>query len=123
MVVVALRRGAKLLFVQRPPTGLWAGLWELPTEPVADGDTFDRARAHLRSRLGPGTRIARQAVGQVTRLLTHRRVTFHLYEASVPTTTRCTPLAGRPARWVAPADLSDLGSSRASGAILQLLEW
>ncbi|MEP0842598.1 MAG: A/G-specific adenine glycosylase, partial [Phycisphaerae bacterium] len=79
MVVAVVRRGEELLFIRRPEKGLWAGLWELPSEAVADGEAPAAARDRLRRRLPPGTRLAARPIGTVVRQLTHRQMTFHVY--------------------------------------------
>jgi 8-oxo-dGTP pyrophosphatase MutT (NUDIX family) len=42
-----VRRGSKVLLVQRPPTGRWAGLWEFPHGPLTDGETHEAAAIRL----------------------------------------------------------------------------
>lgn len=133
MIVAAVRRGRKLLFVQRPTIGLWAGLWELPAEPVREGESNRSARARLKRSLPPGTSVARQPVGEVTRQLTHRRITFRVYPAlmSDPRTRPAAATARDPSgqwrspvpyRWSTAADAPRLGISRACEAVLRLLD-
>src|SRR5205814_51546 len=38
-IAVVVRRGDQLLLVQRPPTGRWAGLWEVAHGPVQARET------------------------------------------------------------------------------------
>jgi len=124
MAAAAVRRGSRILFVQRPATGLWAGLWELPTEPVPDGEDVSAARNRLRRRLPQRCRLGTIPVGQVTRQLTHRSITFHAYAGSVPSADRSRrPVNGQPSRWVQRADLGSLGISRACEALLVLIGW
>ncbi|HOJ73504.1 MAG TPA: A/G-specific adenine glycosylase [Phycisphaerae bacterium] len=148
-VVAAIRHGGRMLFVQRPLTGLWAGLWELPSEPLAAGETAGDGLRRLRERLPPKCRIKDTEAGTATRQLTHRTVLFHVYEgraasAALPATAsygvstgprtgkrsaRTGPKssgsasAGPPARWLRPDELSQIGLSRAGLAVLQLLRW
>ena len=113
-----------MLFVQRPARGLWASLWELPTECVQEEDSLSAARNRLRRRLPRRCRLATGPVGKVTRRLTHRTITFHAYPGSVRSTDRSSrPVNGQLSRWVQPADLADLGISRACQAILALIDW
>jgi A/G-specific adenine glycosylase len=124
MVVVAVSHGGALLFVQRPETGLWAGLWELPSEPVIEGESVETARVRLRRRLSlRGCRWRRAPVAQVMRQLTHRRVTFHVFKASVPAQRRVQHVKSLPGRWVRPSDLNGLGISRACHAVLRQIAW
>jgi A/G-specific adenine glycosylase len=46
-VAVVVRRGEKVLLVQRPKEGRWAGLWEFPHGPLQEGDTHERAAARM----------------------------------------------------------------------------
>jgi hypothetical protein len=59
----------------------------------------------------------------VTRQLTHRRVTFHVYRGHIQLGTRDPSTAGQAATWVSAEDLPNLGLSRASEAVLQLIGW
>ncbi len=129
MVVAAVRRGERLLFVRRPATGLWAGLWELPGEPVGEGESLAAARRRLRARLPAGVRLAARPIGAVVRRLTHREITFHIYLGSaaefrvrgrrpvVPPVGQ--PGNGRPHCWLERAQASRLGISRACEAVLR----
>jgi A/G-specific adenine glycosylase len=118
MLVAAIRRRNELLFVQRPQHGLWAGLWELPTEPVETDESIASARRRLRSRLPVPCRLGGRPIGQVTRALTHRRITFEVFTGAARSSQR--PL--RPWRWVSPDQIRTLGISRACQAIIELLE-
>jgi len=124
VTVAALRYGERLLFVQRPADGLWAGLWELPTEPVGNGESPADARARLRKRLPRGTRLATQANHLVTRLLSHRRVTFHVFEGHLGSGGAPGAIGdGEGSRWAARNELGRLGVSRACTAILARIGW
>jgi len=122
MAVVALRRGERLLFVQRPDRGLWAGLWELPSEVVGAGEKPFNARHRIRKRLPKGCRVQTATIGQVTRLLSHRRMTFHVYTGKASSGARVRSFDGRPAKWVSPGRLDGMGLSRATEAIFKILD-
>jgi A/G-specific adenine glycosylase len=144
-VVAAIRHDGRLLFSQRPPRGLWAGLWELPNEPLAPGESSAEGLRRLQTQLGSKCLIDGTAqVGTATRQLSHRRITFHLFEGRTTRGTlsgdRCParlsgkaagsaqgairPVASIPGfRWLSPEDLPLTGISRASLAILKLLAW
>jgi len=121
IVVAAIKRGDTLLLVRRPPGGLWAGLWELPSEPVADGEPIEQVRRRLRERLPARCRLRTTPVGHVTRQLTHRRVMFHVYQGWLSGLVSVRKIGGQPARWVKPANVAGLGISRACQAVLQLV--
>ena len=122
VAVVAVRRGDRLLFAQRPERGLWAGLWELPSEPLRTGEKPVDARDRIRRRLPKGCRIQTEATGQVTRLLSHRRMTFHVYAGTARSDVRPRTFDGRPAKWLCPRELDGVGLSRATEAILKMLD-
>ncbi len=123
VTVAALRRGERLLFVRRADDGLWGGLWELPTEPVGESESPTDARARLRKRLPVGARLATATDLRVKRLLSHRRVTFHVYEGRLNSHSIPSALDGQPARLAAREKLAELGISRACKAILTRIGW
>jgi A/G-specific adenine glycosylase len=129
VVVALLRWGERLLFVQRPAKGLWAGLWELPAEPVETGEPLATARRRLRARLPVGVRLAARPAGTVVRHLTHREITFHIYVGTrlrgqdhnePDPSSPANPSQGQPPfRWLTPDQARSLGISRACEALLR----
>ena len=71
---VALERNGQWLLVQRPPSGHWAGMWELPSV-ESDGVLSDEAFAE---QLPMGIREVR-LVETFTHLLSHREIHFRIY--------------------------------------------
>lgn len=121
-VVVAVQADGRLLFVQRPARGLWAGLWELPWEQIKATEDYSATLRRLKSRLPLGTRVRSTPLGHVDRLLSHRAITFHVYTAQC-TSPGTRPYRGtRPSAWRDPTDLADQGISQACRAILDLLD-
>jgi len=60
-VAIVVRRGRRVLLVQRPDTGRWAGLWEFPHGPPENGDNSqDGARRLLADLTGIRTEPARE---------------------------------------------------------------
>src|SRR5262249_12890872 len=51
-VAVVVRRGERLLLVQRPDEGRWAGMWEFPHIPLAAGEDHAAAAMRLLESLG-----------------------------------------------------------------------
>lgn len=96
---VLLDARGRVLMHRRPPGGLWPGLWQPPTH-----EALPAALASL------------PVVGEVTRLLTHRRVVMEVRSGRKPRTWR--PPAG--SVWVAPPDLAALGVGSAHRAVLNL---
>lgn len=121
IVVAAIKHGDALLFVQRPKKGLWGGLWELPSEFVADGESIDQTRQRLRKRLPAKCRLYKKELGQVQRMLTHRKLTFHVYQGHISSPAIVKKIADQTARWVTPANSKKLGISRACQAVLKLV--
>ncbi len=131
MVALAVERDGRLLFVRRPAAGRWGGLGELPTEVIAAGERPARALARLVRRLAAACRPAPRLVGRVTRLLTHREVTFHLYRmAGTPAGRDISAFARKPPagragatglRWLRPEEFSRVGMSRAAQSLIALL--
>jgi A/G-specific adenine glycosylase len=79
---VVVRRDDRVLLVQRPAGGRWAGLWEFPHGPLENGEMPDSAArrmakqlAALRVRLGSELLTVRHAV-------THHRITLTCFEAT-----------------------------------------
>ncbi len=74
---VVLRRGDRVLLRQRPPEGIWAGLWELPSLETVDGVDLPAIESGLGFRI-----TGLRPLETFKRLLTHRAVHFHVYEGS-----------------------------------------
>ena len=69
--VLVLERDGMILLEQRPPLGIWGGLWSLPEMPVA-GDVS----AHIVSQFGAVTGVA-QALPPIAHGFTHFALTMH----------------------------------------------
>ncbi len=126
IVALAVERDGRLLFVRRPARGLWGGLWDLPTEAVACGERPTQALRRLVRRLAGGRRAVGRPVGRITRLLTHRKVTFRLYRLTGTPAARGIP-AGRLAgdtgyRWLKPDESGRVGVSRAVQSLIAMLD-
>ncbi|MEZ4332012.1 MAG: A/G-specific adenine glycosylase [Myxococcota bacterium] len=78
---VAIDRRGALLAVRRPPTGLMAGLWELPGGLLEDGEEAkDHAPRLLRERVGLEV-DALEPAGRIEHLFTHRRLELEVFHA------------------------------------------
>lgn len=119
IVVAAIAHEGRLLFMQRPQKGLWAGLWELPTEPIAHKENYEPARGRLLASLPFSCCIETQSLTPVTRILTHRHMTFHTYRG-IPRNGSAVP---EPYRWLDRNQLRSVGLSRACEAILKQLDF
>jgi A/G-specific adenine glycosylase len=122
--VAAVRCGRRMLFVQRPMGGLWAGLWELPSEVADSAGAIAAARLRLRGRLPAGTRLGSECCARTISQLTHRRVTFHVFAGTAGGQVEPVAGAGGPAgRWLAADELGAVGLSRATRSILEAIGW
>ncbi len=75
--VLAVEKGGAWLFEQRPATGMWAGMWQLPTREDGEADA-----AWIRARFGIETGPA-EPVGSFEHVTTHRLVSVRVARASV----------------------------------------
>jgi len=81
-----IKRGRSVLLAKRPPTGLFAGLWEPPMTAPNDARTWLS-----------GTRTTPRPVGEVRHVLTHRVLEVRVFALSV----RRMALHGLPTPYVA----------------------
>jgi A/G-specific adenine glycosylase len=81
-VAVLVERDGKLLFVRRPPSGLWGGLWEPPWRAEAGGGKrrIDDGVAARVAKSCTGLALSNiQSVTTFDHVLTHRRMRFHVF--------------------------------------------
>lgn len=101
VAVEIVLRGNHMLVRQRPLGGLWSGLWEfLSVEMNGTG----RADALI------GQAGSKEKVGTLQHRLTHRLITFHIYES---TAERAEKLSDESSRWVTQEDFKQLPVSTA----------
>ncbi|NXL62830.1 MUTYH glycosylase, partial [Chordeiles acutipennis] len=98
------RRGChgalEFLIVQRPSSGLLAGLWEFPSLPLTQGLQEEKQREMLADYLGwPMMAGALRLIGEVVHIFSHIHQTYVVY--SLPLDEDMTmDLALSPSRWV-----------------------
>ncbi|OGP82967.1 MAG: A/G-specific adenine glycosylase [Deltaproteobacteria bacterium RBG_13_65_10] len=98
-ICVIVRRGEKILFVQRPEKGLLGGLWEFPTTDLrVRARRAQAVRAFVRGRLGLEGEVGRR-IASVRHIFTHRDLRLHLYPFDV-TGGRLHPDHYRATRWI-----------------------
>ena len=122
-IVAAIQRGDSLLFTQRPNKGLWAGLWELPSLAVNKGGRKSDAVRQLAQQLTAYGELTSKPMATVSRQLTHRKVTFHIYAGQTTGKPSRKRFNQQPTRWLTSNQLPDVGISRACEAILRKIEW
>lgn len=118
LVAVAIEHNGRLLYRQRPTGGLWGGLWEWPTEPLADGERPAEVARRLLAAFAPKTRRRVQPLGVMTHVLSHRRVTFHAFHVIIPGVTAVRDGL----RWCGLNDRAAVPMSRAQARLLDALE-
>jgi len=105
-------RGGRILLARRPGSGLFGGLWELPSVEGGDGEAL-RALFEPPPPAGAGKHL-----GTVRRTLTHRELRIDVYALRLPARSVLRESDG--ARWVRPGELDALGVSSATRRALEL---
>lgn len=117
-VVAAIERAGRWLFVRRPPTGLWGGMWSLPSRAL-NGEATALLARQLADELGiRSARIGRKPFCDVTHQLTHRTIRF---VGHVCATDNRIARPNRNVRWLQLSECESLGLSRATKKILASL--
>jgi len=121
-VAVALRRGDKLLVLQRGEQEAFAGLWELPrmdSRAVLAAEELTPARVLFDLvRLRPGKP---ELVGTAHSTFTHHRITSELFAARAMGAQRVRRQRHVAHRWVSAAELAELPASKAQRRLFALL--
>lgn len=102
--VMVLRnpRGDYLL-IERPPRGIWGGLWSLP-----EFETLDLAKTFIKKHWGAIAPKSWQRQPLVDHAFTHYKLTIHPYALQLP--THKTPkIPQEKVAWYAPHQLTDIG--------------
>lgn len=103
------RRG-RVLFAQRRRAGLFAGLWEFPA--------YQGGVQQMASGLGADSRVG-VLRAEISRELTHLRVTVRLFEATIGSGLPAVPVEYRRLRWCTPDDIARLPVSSAARELLR----
>jgi A/G-specific adenine glycosylase len=112
LAVAVCRRGPRLLVMRRDDGGLFGGLWELPSAALPALAALLGAKAIVGERLGT-----------VTRTLTHRDLTLELWSAKAGAVLKAPPSGYQAVQWVTAGQLSSLGISSATRAVLKHLDF
>ncbi len=120
-LAIARRRG-RVLVAQRPPEGVWGGLWEFPNvELSGDEDPTAALSRLLRDEFGMETEIGPE-LGRLSYGIMSRRIDLTIYEAKT-VRGRTRPRSHRAARWIRPDDLDGYAlpapHRRAAGFLLR----
>ncbi len=80
-VAVRIERGAALLLVRRPLSGLWGGLWEFPSGEAGEGEILVEAAARI---IHERTGLVPRGIEPITtfdHVLSHVRLRIHVFAA------------------------------------------
>jgi A/G-specific adenine glycosylase len=98
-VALILRHGSKVLLVQCPDAGRWAGMWEFPRLEVASRESIENAIRRLLGELDTiRARLGREFL-RVRHAVTRHRITIVCFEAQY-VSGRFSPMRYREGRWV-----------------------
>jgi A/G-specific adenine glycosylase len=119
-VAAALQRDGRYLIVQRPPTGLLGGLWQLPSAEICDGASHMRVlQAHLHELLGVRTAVE-GPLGTVIHVFSHRRLRLHVYRCRMSGKPK-QQAGGDGMRWVTPRQFGQYAFASVDRKVLALL--
>lgn len=125
--VAAIQSGQRWLFIRRPESGLWGGLWELPTRRIdANGETAADSVTKLASEQLNGDavrvnlRTTEEPFCDFTHQLTHRMIRFVGHVCAIPHVRKLEDRSSR--RWLTLKETARLGLSRGMRRIVELLE-
>jgi A/G-specific adenine glycosylase len=116
VAVLLQRDDGRWLMVQRPPEGLLASLYELPSVDLDPGQDPAGAATRLARRLG--TRARLEPRGAAEHQFSHRRWRVHTFATALRRGWRGRELP-KSARWVDQAALTGLGVPTASRKVLR----
>ncbi|KAM5266484.1 adenine DNA glycosylase isoform 4-T4 [Hipposideros larvatus] len=116
------RGGARILLVQRPNSGLLAGLWEFPSVTVEpSGQCRHKALLQeLQSWAGPLPATRLQHLGQVVHTFSHIKLTYQVYGLALEGQTPVTTPSG--ARWLTREEFHTAAVSTAMKKVFRVYE-
>jgi A/G-specific adenine glycosylase len=103
-VAIVIRRGPRVLLVQRPDHGRWAGMWEFPHGPLQINETHETAASRLVAELTRLRVDVREEVVTVRHSVTHHRIAMTCFAARYRSGTYRSKFYDR-AIWVALPEL------------------
>jgi A/G-specific adenine glycosylase len=102
---VVVRRGGKVLLVQRPSTGRWAELWEFPHGPLEADETHEQATVRLARDLAGLEIVPGPELITIKHGITRYQITLVCFEAE-HAAGEFRPGFYVAAEWVAPTDMT-----------------
>jgi A/G-specific adenine glycosylase len=105
-VGVVVRRGPRVLLVQRPLAGRWAGMWEFPHGPVLQGETLEQAACRVVRDLTGLVIVPGSELLTIRHAITRFRVTISCVEARWRS-GRFAPSFYQDGRWLAAQEIQN----------------
>lgn len=118
-VAVALRKGARLLYVQRPPLGRWANMWELPHMSLEKNETPAQGAARLLKSLGQKGKLSGR-IAALRHTVTRFRITLTCMAVKQPR-GRFRPGSYVRAKWLTPAQMQRYPISTPQRRLIKML--
>jgi A/G-specific adenine glycosylase len=112
-------KSGKLLLGRRPETGLFGGLWEMPSAELS-GKPTGRKIASALSKAAGASLVLDEECGVVRRTLTHRDLELHLFRVSGSNASKVS--AYQELRWASFGEAAKLGMSTAMAEALSRFE-
>ncbi|XP_020012046.1 adenine DNA glycosylase [Castor canadensis] len=114
--------GARVLLVQRPNSGLLAGLWEFPSVTLESSKQHQRKALlqELQSWVGPLPAAHLWHLGEVTHTFSHIKLTYHVYGLALEGQTPVTTPPGT--RWLTREEFHTAAVSTAMKKIFRMYE-
>jgi A/G-specific adenine glycosylase len=102
---LVIHRGSRVLLLQRPPYGRWAGMWEFPHGPLATGETHDHAARRLVRELTAVDVDLGSELLTIRHSVTRFRITMVCLEGEYRGGAFASPFYAQ-GRWLRPAQLA-----------------
>jgi A/G-specific adenine glycosylase len=103
---VVVRRAGRVLLVQRPDHGRWAGMWEFPHADLRDGETAEHGAGRVVAELTGMTAVLGPEVLTIHHGVTRFRITLVCFAADYQRGEFTSPFY-RAGRWLRPRQLAD----------------
>uniref|UniRef100_A0A8D1NGI6 Adenine DNA glycosylase n=2 Tax=Sus scrofa TaxID=9823 RepID=A0A8D1NGI6_PIG len=115
--------GARLLLVQRPNSGLLAGLWEFPSVAAEPSEQLQCTALlqELQNWVGPLPATRLQHLGEVVHSFSHIKLTYHVYGLALDEQTPVTVLPAD-ARWLTREEFHAAAVSTAMKKVFRVYE-
>lgn len=118
-VAVVIRKGERVLLVQRPAEGRWAAMWEFPHKTLQSGEDHEQAARRLLSALGIDANVA-QELATIRHGITRFRITMVCLETAYRSGRFRASLYAA-AKWLRPSDLEKYPVSAPQRRLADLL--